>query len=61
MKKDRIYVCHTFYHVYITFLKELALPKEQQGGATVVLSLMSNKCAGLEDRLEKTGYFEDGD
>ena len=23
--KDRIYVCHTYYHVYITFLKELKL------------------------------------
>ena len=21
--KDRIYVCHTYYHVYVTFLKEL--------------------------------------
>ena len=58
MKKDRIYVCHTFYHVYITFLKELALPKDRQGGATVVLSLMSNNFAGLKARLEKTGYFE---
>ena len=56
--KDRIYVCHTFYHVYITFLKELALPGDQQGGATVVLSRMSNNFAGLKERLEKTGYFE---
>lgn len=23
--KDRIYVCHTYYHVYVTFLKELKL------------------------------------
>ena len=59
MKKDRIYVCHTFYHVYITFLKELALTKEEQGGATMVLSLMSNNFAGLKGRLEKQGCFEE--
>ncbi len=58
-RKERIYVCHTFYHVYITFLKELALPKEKQGGATVVLSRMSNNFAGLKSRLQKQGYFED--
>ncbi len=57
--KDRIYVCHTFYHVYITLLKELALPKEKQGGATLVLSLMSNRFAGLKERAERTGYFEE--
>ena len=36
--KDRIYVCHTFYHVYITFLKEMNLPKEEQGKATLAVS-----------------------
>lgn len=56
--KDRIYVCHTFYHVYVTMLKELALPKEKQGGATLVLSKMSNNFAGMKERIEKTGYFE---
>ena len=24
--RDRIYVCHTFYHVYVACLKELNLP-----------------------------------
>lgn len=56
--KDRIYVCHTFYHVYITFLKELALPKEEQGNATLVLSLMSNNFGDLKKRIEKLSYFE---
>lgn len=56
--KDRIYVCHTFYHVYVTLLKELALPKEKQGCATLVLSKMSNNFAGLKERIEKTGFFE---
>ena len=57
--KERIYVCHTYYHVYITFLKEFALPKEKQGGATVVLSSMSTDFENLKDRLVKTGFFED--
>ena len=26
-RKERIYVCHTFYHVYITILKEFYEPK----------------------------------
>ncbi len=29
--KERIYVCHTYYHVYVTFLKELALRAEKNG------------------------------
>ena len=28
--RERIYVCHTYYHVYVTFLKELALPREKR-------------------------------
>lgn len=56
--KDRIYVCHTFYHVYVTLLKELALPKEKQGSATLVLSKMSNDFTGMKERIEKTGFFE---
>ena len=47
---QRIYVCHTYYHVYVTCLKELALPKEQQGEATLVLSTMSNDFRSLPRR-----------
>ena len=57
--KNRIYVCHTFYHVYISFLKELALPKESQSGATIVLSRMSNDFGNLRERLLSLNYFED--
>lgn len=28
---ERIYVCHTFYHVYIACLKELNLPGDRRG------------------------------
>ena len=59
MRKERIYVCHTFYHVYVSLLKEFALPKEKQGGATIVLSKMSNDFGNLKDRLKKSGVFEE--
>ena len=58
MKKERIYVCHTFYHVYVSILKEFALPKDKQGGATMVLSKMSNDFGDLQGRLQKSGVFE---
>ncbi len=56
-KKDRIYVCHTYYHVYVTFLKELKLPVEKRGGATLVLSKMSCNFENLGSRVESTGLF----
>ncbi len=56
--KERIYVCHTYYHVYVTFLKELALPVEKRGQATLVLSKMSNNFETLGSRVESTGLFE---
>ncbi len=57
MQKDRIYVCHTFYHAYVACLKELNLPKDQQGGATLVLSKMSNNFATFPERAKKSGLF----
>ena len=57
--KDRIYVCHTYYHVYITLLKEFAMDKEKQKKATIVLSKMSNDFDKLEERLVKEKIFEE--
>lgn len=57
--KERIYVCHTYYHVYVTCLKELAFPKERQGRATLVLSTMSNDFGNLKERAEASGLFEE--
>ena len=54
---DRIYVCHTYYHVYVTFLKELNLPKEMRGQAVLVLSKMSNDFEELKSRVEGTGLL----
>ncbi len=56
--KDRIYVCHTYYHVYVTFLKELKRPKTDWGKATLVLSKMSIDFENLKERVESTGLFE---
>ena len=58
-QKERIYVCHTFYHVYITMLKECNLEKEKRGGATLVLSKMSNDFGNLRERALTSGLFED--
>ena len=59
MSKDRIYVCHTFYHLYISFLKEFALPSSEWGNADVVLSRMSNDFGDIKDRIPASGYFEE--
>ena len=59
-KNKRIYVCHTYYHVYVTFLKELKLRREQgeaAGKADLVLSKMSNNFEALGSRIESTGLF----
>lgn len=58
-KRERIYVCHTYYHVYVTCLKELNLPKERQKKATLILSKMSTDFKDLKQRMEKTGLFEE--
>lgn len=55
--KERIYVCHTFYNVYVCLLKECNLPKEKQGQADIVLSTMSTDFGNLKERLEASGVF----
>lgn len=61
MKKNnraRIYVCHTYYHVYITFLKELKRKSEgEQERADLMLSSLSNHFEELKARVESTGLF----
>ncbi len=57
--KERIYVCHTFYHVYVACLKELFLPEEKRGQASLVLSTMSNNFGNLKERAKKCGLFEE--
>lgn len=57
--KERIYVCHTYYHVYVTFLKELNMPKEKRGQATLVLSKMSTDFESFAERAKASGVFEE--
>lgn len=57
--KPRIYICHTYYHVYVTFLKELNLPSAQRGQATLVLSSLSIDFENLKERVESTGLFQE--
>lgn len=59
MFKERIYICHTYYHVYVTFLKELNLPREKRGQATLVLSKLSIDFEQLKERVDSTGLFEE--
>lgn len=56
--KERVYVCHTYYHVYISLLKELNLPKRQRGKADLVLSRMSTDFESLKQRIETVGIFD---
>lgn len=58
-KNGAIYVCHTYYHVYVTFLKELNRPKEDQGRATLVLSKMSTNFGDFPERVRKCGFFKE--
>lgn len=60
--KERVYVCHTFYHVYITVLKELeliAIDNKTKGKATIVLSKMSIDFGDLQERLEMSQIFDE--
>mgnify|MGYP001155402412 CR=1 FL=1 len=60
LEGKRIYICHTYYHVYVTFLKELKRRREQgaaAGKADLVLSRMSNDFEELGSRVESTGLF----
>lgn len=57
--KERIYVCHTYYHVYVTFLKELNLPQEKRGQAVLLLSKMSTDFETLKERVEAVGLFRE--
>ncbi len=57
-RKDRIYICHTYYHVYIATVKELVKRKADHNRADIVLSTMSNNFENLQQRLEASGVFD---
>ncbi len=68
--KERIYICHTFYHVYITVVKELnirlkLIPGTAKddgtgyGEASILLSTMSNDFGNIDKRLLESGLFKE--
>lgn len=60
---DRIYVCHTYYHAYVAFLKELHLRRGKFAGAAgeaaLALSSMSTDFERFGERVKATGLFAD--
>ena len=69
---ERIYVCHTFYHVYVACLKEFHRIHQEEradknktgssggaGQATLVLSAMSNHFDTMIQRARNCGIFEE--
>lgn len=56
--KDRIYICHTYYHAYIAAVKELVARHSDAGSADIILSTMSNDFGTLKERLERSGIFD---
>lgn len=61
--KSRIYVCHTFYHVYVAALKEMKLVREMPANAyrkaDIALSSVSTDFERLGDRLAKAEIFQE--
>ena len=59
--KQRIYICHTFYHVYIAHLKEFYIrqlsDKKEESEADILLSTMSNDFGELGVRMQNLGFF----
>ncbi len=63
-KHERIYICHTFYHVYVACLKELhlrhlAADSMEVAPAALVLSKMSNRFGSMVDRARNCPLFDE--
>ncbi len=53
----RIYVCHTYYNVYVSILREQNFQKSNREKGTLALSLMSTDFKDLKSRIEKSNLF----
>lgn len=56
-KRKRVYICHTFYHAYVTLVKELVMGRAHFGEADLLLSTMSNDFGLLADRIREENIF----
>lgn len=67
---SRVYICHTFYHLYVTVMKELNIKSTvcyenevlgtddcNRGKADLLLSTMSNNFGNIKERLVQSGLF----
>ena len=58
--RNRVYICHTFYHAYIATVKELLLRTDdpaEKGQADLILSTMSNDFRTLPSRMADAQVF----
>ena len=49
-KSGRVYVCHTYYHVFVSFLKELNLANRVEP-ADLIISTISTDFEDFKERL----------
>lgn len=59
MKHHRIYVCHTYYNVFVSLLKELNIQREKPDKGVIALSLMSTNFQDLGIILKRLNVFND--
>lgn len=57
MKFEDVYICHTFYHVYVTLMMEFNKPSVEQGKSDLLLSTMSNDFSAMFPRIKDSGVF----
>lgn len=55
-KIGRVYVCHTYYHVLVAFLKELN-NEDRSEPADLIISLMSTSFGDFPDRVRESKVF----
>ena len=58
MKKEgSVYICHTYYHVFVAFLKEFYKENPSAVKSDIILSTMSTDFENLADRIRESGVF----
>lgn len=55
----RLYICHTYYHVYVSILKEMVAQKGGKEKGSILLSALSTDFTDLDKRLRRSGIFFD--
>ncbi|PKO98499.1 MAG: hypothetical protein CVU13_10095 [Bacteroidetes bacterium HGW-Bacteroidetes-8] len=58
-KIKRIYICHTYYNVFVSLLKEFNYQRIDQNKGSIALSMMSTKFNDLAARLKCLNIFNE--